>query len=214
MSKSLGNFFTLREVLPRLRHPEVLRYFLLSSHYRGPINYSLGQLDQADAALGRLYTALRDLPVLAPPGDEYGERFLESMDDDFNTPEALAVLQTLAREMNAARARGAHQRAAALGAELTALGKVLGLFSIPADQWFRLAKPLAQPAAAEAVTASGGATGTGWMEDAQVEARIAARSAARRARNWPESDRIRDELAAAGIVLEDKPGGATSWRRA
>jgi cysteinyl-tRNA synthetase len=214
MSKSLGNFFTLREVLPRLRHAEVLRYFLLSSHYRGPINYSLGQLDQADAALGRLYTALRDLPVLAPPGDEYGERFLESMDDDFNTPEALAVLQTLAREVNAARARGAHQRAAALGAELTALGKVLGLFSIPADQWFRLAKPTAQSAAAEAVTASGGATGTGWMEDAEVEARIAARSAARRARNWPESDRIRDELAAAGIVLEDKPGGATSWRRA
>jgi cysteinyl-tRNA synthetase len=215
MSKSLGNFFTVREVLPRLRHPEVLRYFALSSHYRGPINYSLGQLEQADAALGRLYTTLRDLPVRAPPADQYGERFRASMDDDFNTPEALAVLQTLAREVNAARAQGAQQRAAALGAELGALGKVLGLFSMPAEQWFRLAKP-AMPSADEADTASssGAAAGSPAMDDAQVEVRIAERTAARRAKNWAESDRIRDELAAAGIILEDKPGGATSWRRA
>jgi cysteinyl-tRNA synthetase len=210
MSKSLGNFFTLREVLPRLRHPEVLRYFLLSSHYRGPINYSLEQLDQADAALGRLYTALRDLPLVAVVPSEYGERFLESMDDDFNTAEALAVLQTLAREINSAKAAGTHERAATLAAELGALGAVLGLLAMPAAQWFRLAKPAAL---AEAGTATG-ASAPATIDDAQVEARIAARAAARRARNWAESDRIRDELAAAGVVLEDKPGGKTSWRRA
>jgi cysteinyl-tRNA synthetase len=209
MSKSLGNFFTLREVLPRLRHPEVLRYFVLASHYRGPINYSLEQLDQADAALGRLYTALRELPVVAAATNQYGERFLESMDDDFNTPEALAVLQTLAREVNSAKAAGDHQHAAALAAELTALGAVLGLFTVAPAQWFRLGKPaLAQDADRLPANTAGS------IDDAQVEARIAARTAARRAKNWAESDRIRDELAAAGIVLEDKPGGATTWRRA
>ena len=219
MSKSLGNFFTLREVLPRLRHAEVLRYFVLSSHYRGPINYSLEQLEQADAALGGLYTALRELPAVAPATNEYGERFLAAMDDDFNTPEALAVLQTLAREVNSAKATGAHQRAAALGAELHALGTVLGLFAVPAAQWFRLAKPGAAAAGETAVAGSGGAGGAATgaprsIDDAQVEAHIAARAAARRAKNWAESDRIRDELAAAGVVLEDKPGGKTSWRRA
>jgi len=218
MSRSLGNFFTLREVLPRLRHAEVLRYFVLASHYRGPINYSLEQLEQADAALGRLYTTLRELPVVAPATNEYNERFLAAMDDDFNTPEALAVLQTLAREVNSAKATGAHQRAAALGAELHALGTVLGLFAIPAAQWFRLAKPGASPAGETAIAGtggSGGGTGTPhWIDDAQVEARIAARAAARRAKNWAESDRIRDELAASGVVLEDKPGGKTTWRRA
>jgi cysteinyl-tRNA synthetase len=218
MSKSLGNFFTLREVLPRLRHAEVLRYFVLASHYRGPINYSLEQLEQADAALGRLYTALRELPVTAPATNEYNERFLAAMDDDFNTPEALAVLQTLAREVNSAKATGAHQRAAALGAELHALGAVLGLFAIPAAQWFRLAKPGAA-SAGETVVGSDAADGevkgaAHAIDDAQVEARIAARAAARRARNWAESDRIREELAAAGVILEDKPGGKTTWRRA
>ena len=198
MSKSLGNFFTLREVLPRLRHPEVLRFFVLSSHYRGPINYSLEQLEQADAALGRLYTALRDLPAVPAASGEHSARFEASMDDDFNTPEALAVLQNLATEVNSARAAGQQQRAAALAAELVALGQVLGLLSVPAAQWFRLGK-------------SGAA---GEVSDAAVEALIAARAAARRAKNWAESDRIRDELSAAGVILEDKPGGATSWRRA
>jgi len=201
MSKSLGNFFTLREVLPALRHPEVLRFFVLSSHYRGPINYSLEQLEQADAALGRLYTALRDLPAVAPAAAALTTRFLESMDDDFNTPEALAVLQTLTREVNSARDAGDVARAAQLAAELRSLGGVLGLLSVEPAQWFRLAKP-------------GVGSGSAGVSDGEIEARIAARAAARRAKNWAESDRIRDELAAAGVLLEDKPGGKTAWRRA
>jgi cysteinyl-tRNA synthetase len=194
MSKSLGNFFTLREVLKTLRHPEVLRFFFLSSHYRGPINYSLEQLGQTDAALTRIYTALRGLPAAAVQPGAASARFAASMDDDFNTPEALAVLQGLTREINTARAAGDTARAATLGAELRALGESLGLLEVPAEEWFRLAR-------------------AGSIDDAEVERRIAARTAARSRKEWAESDRIRDELAALGVILEDK-GGATSWRRA
>ena len=131
MSKSLGNFFTVREVLEKaVRHPDVLRYFMLSSHYRGPINYSLEQLEQADAALGRIMTGLRDLPEAAGGAAAAGEhtgRFQEAMDDDFNTPEAIAVLQTLTREINSAKDAGDTARGAALGAELRSLAGVLGI---------------------------------------------------------------------------------------
>ncbi len=202
MSKSLGNFFILRDVLSRLRHPEVMRFFFLLSHYRGPINYSLEQLGQADAALGRIYTALRDLPVVAAAASDYTQRFRAAMDDDFNTPEAIAVLQALTREVNSARDAGDTQRAARLAAELRALGAVLGVLELPPAQWFRLATGAVPALAGEP------------LGDAQIEERIAARVAARRGKNWAESDRIRDELAASGVLLEDKPGGATTWRRA
>src|SRR5262249_14894073 len=158
--------------LPGLRHPEVLRYFVLSSHYRGPINYSLEQLEQADAALSRLYTALRELPEATFEPGEYSARFQESMDDDFNTAEALAVLQPLTRERNAARDAGKGQRAAQLGAELRSLGAVLGLLGVAPAQWGRLARPVAATAAA------------GQLADAEIEARIAARIAARQAKDW------------------------------
>jgi cysteinyl-tRNA synthetase len=204
MSKSLGNFFTLRDVLPTLRHPEVLRFFLLSSHYRGPINYSLEQLDQADAALGRLYTALRDVPAVPAVAGAHSERFLASMDDDFNTPEALAVLQGLASEINSAKGAGDEARAVALAGELTALGRVLGLFAVTPAQWFRLARP---------ATPAQGSSTAGPISDAEVERRIAERAAARAAKRWAESDLIRAELAAAGVILEDK-NGVTTWRRA
>ncbi|MGH8298618.1 MAG: cysteine--tRNA ligase [Steroidobacteraceae bacterium] len=196
MSKSLGNFFTVREVLRILRHPEVLRYFVLSSHYRGPINYSLDQLEQADAGLQRIYLALRGLPDAPPSESEHTLRLRDVMDDDFNTPEAIAVLQQLAREVNLAKDARAERRAAALGAELRSLAGALGLLRVPAEQWLRLPKP-------------GAALG-----DAQIEQHIAARAAARKARNWAESDRIRDELAKAGVIVEDKPDGRTEWRRA
>ncbi len=153
MSKSLGNFFTVREVLPYVRHPEVLRAFLLGSHYRGPINYAPAQLAHADAALTRLYTALRDVPA-ADPGAAadssavaaaamYRARFEAALDDDFNTPEALAALQGLARELNTARAaapsNAALERVVPLAAELRRLAGILGLLAVPVQQWFRLA---------------------------------------------------------------------------
>ena len=201
MSKSLGNFFTVREVLPTLRHAEVLRYFLVSSHYRGPINYSTAQLAQADAALTRLYTALRGLAPapLARSHTAAQEEFAAAMDDDFNTPQALAVLQGLARDINAARAVGDTKTAQWRANELVALGNLLGLLTVEAEQWFRLGVPAV---GGEAV-----------MGDSAIEALVEARLAARKAKNWAESDRIRDQLAAAGIVLEDKPGGTTEWRR-
>ena len=209
MSKSLGNFFTVREVLPKLRHPEVLRYFVLSSHYRGPINYSLEQLEQADAALQRIYLALRGLPQAAPAESAYTVRFRDVMDDDFNTPEALAVLQTLTREVNSSKDSGDERRAATLGAELKSLARVLGLAAVDAEQWLRQPRggALAVAEAARGVPAPG-------LEEAEIERRIEARAAARKAKDWAESDRIREELAGLGVILEDKPGGRTVWRRA
>ena len=211
MSKSLGNFFTVREVLPKLRHPEVLRYFILSSHYRGPINYSLDQLEQADSGLQRIYTALRELPSVPVLESEHSARFREVMDDDFNTPEAIAVLQNMAREINSAKAAGEQAKAAALAAELRALGAVLGLAQVDPEEYARRGSAT--------LAAGAGATSvapdlTVELSNADIEERIAARLAARKAKNWAEADRLRQELAKAGVVLEDKPDGTTIWRRA
>jgi len=210
MSKSLGNFFTVREVLGKaVRHPEVLRYFVLASQYRGPINYSLEQLEQADAALGRIMTALRDLPEPAPgaaPASAYTARFQEVMDDDFNTPEAIAVLQTLTREINSAKDARDPPRAAALGAELRSLAAVLGITVTP-KEWFSLGTKLVSQGGAQAA-------GSATLTDAEIAERIQARIAARKAKSWAQADRIRDELAQAGVILEDKPDGRTEWRRA
>ncbi|WP_174688559.1 cysteine--tRNA ligase [Pseudomonas jinjuensis] len=193
MSKSLGNFFTIREVLEKY-HPEVVRYLLVSSHYRSPINYSEDSLKEAKGALERFYHALRGLPSVAPAGGEaFVERFGAAMDDDFNTPEAVAVLFELAREVNRLRDSDA-QAAAGLAARLKELGALLGVLQLEPDAFLR--------AGAE-----------GKIDAAEVEALIQARLEARAAKNWAESDRIRDQLSAMGVVLEDGKGG-TTWRLA
>lgn len=193
MSKSLGNFFTIREVLEKY-HPEVVRFLLVSSHYRSPINYSEDNLKEAKGALERFYTALRGLPQVAAEGGEaFVERFAAAMDDDFGTPEAVAVLFEMAREIN--RLRDSEPVAAAgLAARLRELAGLLGVLQLDADEFLQ-------------------AGAAGKVNAAQVEALIQARLDARAAKNWAESDRIRDELTALGVVLEDGKGG-TTWRLA
>ncbi len=196
MSKSLGNFFTIREVLER--YPaEAVRLFLLSSHYRSPLNYGEEQLEAARLSLARLYTALRGLPVeevgAGAEAAPFQARFAAAMDDDFNTPEAIAALFDLAREINRVRAQD-ERLAARLGAHLRAAGAVLGLLQRDPEQALR------EGAGGEA------------LEEERIEALIRERDAARRRRDWAAADALRARLLAAGVVLEDGPGG-TTWRR-
>ena len=194
MSKSLGNFFTVREILRHYQAEEV-RYFILTSQYRSPLNYDEEHLVNARGALTRFYTALRGLPVVeaGEPG-EFGERFFQAMDDDFNTPEALAVMFDLAREINRLRSEDA-AGAALLGAELRRLGGILGILHEDPEAYLR-----------------GGSSGGGALEGPQIESLIQQRIEARQAKDWAEADRIRDQLSEQGILLEDGPQG-TSWRR-
>jgi cysteinyl-tRNA synthetase len=199
MSKSLGNFFTVREILREYR-PEEVRYFILTSHYRSPLNYDDEHLQNARGALTRIYTALRGLPDAEPAGGEappvsvWAERFHAAMDDDFNTPEALAVLFDLVREIN--RVRLEDERAAAgLGAELRRLGAMLGIVQGDAEQFLR------------------GQVATEGLSDAEIDDLIRRRAEARKSRDWDEADRLRDQLQTSGILLEDGAGG-TTWRRA
>jgi len=200
MSKSLGNFFTVREILKRYRAEDV-RYFILASHYRSPLNYSQDNLEQGKASLTRLYTSLRGLTPSNPPGPEcerYTAAFQAAMDDDFNTPEAIAVLFDLAREINRCRETDPGL-AGSLAGCLQRLGGVLGLLQVEPETYLR-------------ETATGQDAAEEGLTEADVEALIARRISARAQKDWAEADRLRDELEACGIVLEDSAGG-TSWRR-
>ncbi|MCG8997299.1 cysteine--tRNA ligase [Laribacter hongkongensis] len=191
MSKSLGNFFTIREVLEKY-DAEVVRFFILRAHYRSPLNYSDAHLEDARGALSRLYTALKNVPAddvaLDWEANDYTRRFRAAMDDDFNTVEAVAVLFELAGEAN-------KSRSAELAGWLKTLGGVLGLLQRDPVDFLQ------------------GGSLEGEISADEVEQLIAARKAARAGKDWAESDRIRDELIARGIVLEDGAGG-TTWRRA
>ena len=214
MSKSLGNFFTVREVLKQYR-PEVVRYFILSSHYRSPLNYSTDNLDSAKAALDRFYTALRDVPVadIADIGldeSDYVVRFRAAMDDDFNTPEAMAVLFDLARDLNRAKSENMEDEAGRLAASLRNLGNILGILQADPGEWFKtVIKAMRGDAIAQGLTAKVSESFSEQTIDDMIEKRLAAR----KAKDWAESDRIRDELKAQGIILEDRPDGTTDWRR-
>jgi len=200
MSKSLGNFFTVREILKAYRAEEI-RYFILASHYRSPLNYSQENLENSKAALTRLYSTLRGLSPVAATDiicDSYQDAFYKAMDDDFNTPEAIAVLFELAREINKHKQQ-APEKAALLAACLINLGNILGLLQVDPDTYFRDTAP-GQPDAPGALSAEA------------VEDLIARRLKARTEKDWAEADRIRDELDAAGIILEDGASG-TRWRR-
>ncbi|MEE8263918.1 MAG: cysteine--tRNA ligase [Gammaproteobacteria bacterium] len=195
MSKSLGNFFTVREVLAKY-HPEEVRYFILSSHYRSPLNYSKEHLDGAKAALTRFYTALRGLPNMHDEGeDAHADRFFAAMDDDFNTPEAIAVLFDLAHEINRVRERDP-AKAGQLATTLRRLGEILGLLQDDPEAFLKRAEV--------------GADQSILVE--MIEQLIVQRDEARKHKAWAESDRIRVLLAEKGIVLEDAASG-TTWRR-
>jgi cysteinyl-tRNA synthetase len=202
MSKSLGNFLTIREALTR-HHPEELRFFLLRPHYRSQIAFSEDMIAEARAGLARLYTALRgfDPEPTAIEGEvdwdePHAQRFAEAMNDDFNTALACSTLFDLAGEVNRTKSAGAAK-------QLRALGGVLGLLQLDADTYLQ-AKP-ASPAAAK------GADTPAYAPD-QIQSLIEQRAAAKKSRDFAAADRIRAQLAADGVVLEDGPAG-TTWRR-
>lgn len=197
MSKSLGNFFSIRDVLKKY-DAEVIRFFILRAHYRSPLHYSDAHLEDARQALTRLYTTLKQVPaastlaeVIAVNWSEaHAQRFAAAMNDDFNTPMAMAVLFDLANEVNRSRSQ-------IYARQLQALAGLLGLLQRAADSFLQ-----------------GAISNDGvGLSETDIAASITARLAAKTAKNFAEADQIRAQLAAAGVILEDKPGGLTEWRR-
>lgn len=194
MSKSLDNFFTIRDVLKEYRAEEI-RFFILGSHYRSPINYSDEQLQQSHSALERMYHALQDVPIAERDGNsDYQQRFEAAMNDDFNTADAIAVLFELTRDLNRAK-KQQDAEAPMLAAELKYLGGILGLLQTDAAEFLQSATSEDE-----------------GLSDEQIETLIEQRQQAKADKDWGRADQIRDELTAAGIILEDSPQG-TRWRR-
>ena len=195
MSKSLGNFFTIRDVLAQY-DAETVRFFLTTGHYRSQLNYSADNLNQARASLERIYTALRDVQTLdgfeLEKSNSYVQQFCQAMDDDFNTPQAIAVLFDLAKELNLAKAQD-EDKAKQLASTLVALGGIIGLLQLDPAQFLQGQND--------------------EDEVAVIEALIAQRNQARADKNWPLADEARDKLNAMNIVLEDS-AGKTTWRKA
>ncbi|SHK41897.1 cysteinyl-tRNA synthetase [Marinobacter antarcticus] len=195
MSKSLGNFFTIREILERYP-PEVVRFFLVSSHYRSQVDYSEDNLAEAGRSLARLYHALRGI-VPANSGDvpetDHDRRFVELMSDDFNCAGAISVLHALANDINQHRREGRDGEAKEAATVMIRLGAILGLLQQDPDVFFQ-------------------ADSGGELSAADIEAKIQARAGARKAKDFAGADRIRDELAEQGIILDDSREG-TNWRR-
>jgi len=190
MSKSLGNFFTIREVLAKF-DAEVVRFFILRAHYRSQLNYSDAHLDDARNALTRMYTALKDVMPDGLPLDmteAHAVRFAEAMNDDFNTPLAVAVLFELTNEVN-------KTKSPVLARQLAGLAGIVGLLQRTPQQFLHAG------------------LADGDLETFVLD-QIAARTDAKKAKNFAEADRIRAALLEKGIVLEDKPGGLTEWRKA
>ncbi len=191
MSKSLGNFFTVREILSKY-DPEVVRFFIIRAQYRSPLNYSDQHLDDAKQGLTRLYTALKDFDDVKAGAVDWANpqaaKFREAMDDDFNTPEAVAVLFEIVNEINKLRSNELAQL-------LRSLAGMLGLLQRDANGFLQAGSPA-----------------VGGISTVQIEAQITARAAAKKAKNYAEADRIRKELVDAGVVLEDTAKG-TVWRR-
>ncbi|MFQ5582148.1 MAG: cysteine--tRNA ligase [Mariprofundaceae bacterium] len=187
MSKSLGNFFTVREVYKRY-DPEVLRMFILGTHYRSPLDFSDDALDAARSGLDRLYETKRRLKDVSVSGEHLPDAFSAAMNDDFNTPEALAVMFEYSRRIN--RALDAGEDVAEAAAAFTAMSDLLGIVQADAEQWFH----------------------GGDVDAAQIEGLIAERAEAKKQRDFARADAIRDELAGMGIALEDGPGG-TTWKK-
>jgi len=195
MSKSLGNFFTIREVIKQFA-PEVIRYFILTSQYRSPLNYSEANLNNAKAALTTFYTALRGMESVEAKNNKGAavEQFYKAMDDDFNTPEALSSLFDLAKDINRFRQTDLN-KSEKTAASLKFLARQLGLLQQTPDEFLKA-----------------GQVDQGGLSDQEIENLIQQRNDARTNKDWAESDRVRDELKAQGIILEDA-AGKTGWRR-